>query len=82
MTAATSYPVEPGVVTVEGADATSFLQSLLSQDLDPVAGRRARRRCSCNRRGSSSRRCTRCTSATTTGGASPMPKVRRRWPKA
>ena len=37
MTTATSYPVEPGVVTVEGADATSFLQSLLSQDLDPVA---------------------------------------------
>ncbi len=37
MTTATSYPVEPGVVTVEGADAMSFLQSMLSQDLDTVA---------------------------------------------
>jgi tRNA-modifying protein YgfZ len=37
MTTATSYPVEPGVITVEGVDAMSYLQSMLSQDLDTVA---------------------------------------------
>ncbi len=36
MTDATSYDLEAGVVTVAGPDATSFLQSLLSQDLDPI----------------------------------------------
>jgi aminomethyltransferase len=37
MSDATSYDLEAGVVTVSGPDATSFLQSLLSQDLDPIA---------------------------------------------
>ena len=36
MTNATSYDLDAGVVTVSGPDATSFLQSLLSQDLDPI----------------------------------------------
>jgi aminomethyltransferase len=36
MTDATSYDLEAGVVTVSGPDATSFLQSLLSQDLEPI----------------------------------------------
>ena len=36
MSDATSYDLDAGVVTVSGPDATSFLQSLLSQDLDPI----------------------------------------------
>jgi len=31
------FDLRPGVVAVHGADAGSFLQSLLSQDLDPIA---------------------------------------------
>jgi folate-binding protein YgfZ len=37
MIAVTRYDIDADLVTVTGADATSFLQSLLSQDLDPVA---------------------------------------------
>jgi folate-binding protein YgfZ len=37
MIAVTRYDIDADIVTVTGPDATSFLQSLLSQDLDPVA---------------------------------------------
>jgi folate-binding protein YgfZ len=37
VTVATSYYLDAGLVAVSGPDATSFLQSLLSQDLDPIA---------------------------------------------
>jgi folate-binding protein YgfZ len=37
MTSTTVFELRPGVVVVEGADATSFLQSILSQDLDGIA---------------------------------------------
>ena len=54
--------VDRDVVVVSGPDATSFLQSLLSQDLDPVAVGETRTRCCWSRRASSSSTCARCTS--------------------